>query len=197
MIPMVIGLAIFLGVHLLPTSPELRNGLVDRYGAAAYRVGFSVVSLVGFVLIVIGFHKLQMHPDKAGPLWDPPAWTHHIAHLLMLPALIFFVAANIPSRIRSTLKHPMLVSIKLWALAHLIAAGSSVAAVILFGSFLAYAVFDRISVKRRADATAPAAPSSLMGDFAAVGIGSALYALLLLGGHQWLIGVPVSRVSLF
>jgi len=196
MIPMVIGLGIFLGVHLLPTSPDLRGGLVNRYGEAAYKIGFALLSLVGFALIVVGFHKLQMHPEKAGPLWDPPGWTRHVAHLLMLPALIALVAAYIPSRIRSALKHPMLVAIKLWAFAHLIAAGSSVAALILFGAFLAYAVFDRISMKRRGGETAPAL-GSLMGDFAAIAIGSALYAALLLGGHQWLIGVPVSNVSLF
>ncbi len=197
MIPMVIGLGIFLGVHLLPTSPDLRQGLVNRYGATAYKIGFSLVSLVGFALIVVGFHKLQLHPEKAGPLWTPSAWTRHVAHLLMLPALIALVAAYIPSRIRAMLKHPMLVAIKLWALAHLIAAGSSVAALILFGAFLAYAVYDRISMKHRGSDTIPPAPASLMGDFAAIAIGSAIYAALLLGGHQWLIGVPVSNVSLF
>lgn len=197
MIPMIIGLALFFGVHLLPVSPDLRGGLISRYGSNAYRVGFALLSLAGLVLIVIGFHKLQLNPDKAGPLWNPPDWTRHVAHLLMLPALILLVAAYIPSRIRSTLKHPMLVAIKLWALAHLIAAGSSVAALILFGSFLAYAVFDRISLKRRAPGYAPVPPNSIMGDLAAIAIGSVLYAVLLLGGHQWLIGVPVSTVSVF
>jgi len=194
---MILGLGLFLGVHVLPTSPDLRNGLINRYGEMAYKIGFAVVSLVGLILVVVGFHKLQLHPEKAGPLWDPPGWTRHVAHLLMLPALIALAAAYIPSRIRSALKHPMLVSIKLWALAHLIAAGSSVAAVILFGAFLAYAVFDRISYKRRPDVSPPVAPASLMGDFAAIAIGSAVYAVLLLGGHQWLIGVPVSNISLF
>lgn len=197
MIPMIIGLAVFLGVHLVPASPDIRQGLVDRYGETPYKIGFALLSLVGFVLIVVGFHKLQLHPEKAGPLWDPPAWTRHIAHLLMLPALIALFAAYIPSRIRSTLKHPMLVAVKLWALAHLIAAGSSVAALILFGAFLAYAVFDRISLKARPGVRAPEPPTSLMGDFAAIAIGSAVYAALLLGGHQWLIGVPVSSVSFF
>ncbi len=197
MIPMVIGLALFFAVHLLPTSPDLRQGLVNRYGETAYKIGFSVVALVGLLLIIVGFHKLQLHPDKAGPLWDPPAWTQHVAHLLMLPALIALVAAYIPSRIRSFLKHPMLVAIKLWALAHLIAAGSSLAAVILFGSFLAYAVYDRVSMKHRDGDRAPEKPATLMGDVAAIAIGSALYAALLVGGHTWLIGVPVSSVSLF
>ncbi|MCH9764687.1 MAG: NnrU family protein [Alphaproteobacteria bacterium] len=198
MLPMVVGLAIFLGIHLLPASPELRQGLIGRYGEGAYKIGFALVSLVGFALIVIGFHKLQLHPEKAGPLWDPPTWTRSIAHLLMLPALICLAAANIPSKIKTTLKHPMLVSVKLWAFAHLIAAGSSVAAVLLFGSFLAYAVYDRISYKwREGSAELAAAPQSYAGDLAAIAIGSALYAALLLGGHTWLIGVPVSSISVF
>lgn len=197
MIPMVIGIAIFMGIHLLPTSPELRQGLIDRYGDTAYRIGFSLFALVGLALIVVGFHKLQLHPEKAGPLWTPPAWGKHVAHLLMLPAFIALVAANFPSHIRRILKHPMLVGIKLWALAHLIAAGSSVAALILFGSFLAYAVYDRISVKRRTGNSAPEAPKSLMGDFAAVAIGSLLYVVFMVGGHHWLIGVPISNFSLF
>lgn len=197
MLPMVLGLAIFFGVHLLPTSPDIRNGLVDRFGPATYRIGFSILSLIGFVLIVIGFHKLQLHPEKAGPLWDPPAWTRHIAHLLMLPALIALAAAFIPSRIRSGLKHPMLVAVKLWALAHLIAAGSSIAALILFGSFLLYAVYDRISVKHRPGEAPPPPPQNYLGDFAAVAVGSAVYVALLVGGHAWLIGVPISQLSYF
>lgn len=196
MIPMVLGLLIFFGAHLLPTSPELRQGLASRFGENGYRIAFAIVSLIGFALIVAGYHKLQLNPDKAGPLWDPPEWTRHIAHVLMLPALIALAAAYIPSKIRATLKHPMLVAIKLWALAHLIAAGSSVAAILLFGAFLAYAVFDRISVKKRGVAVAPA-PQSLVGDFAAIAIGSAAYAALLLGGHTWLIGVPASNLSMF
>lgn len=196
MIPMVLGVLVFFGAHLLPTSPELRQGLAARFGETGYRIGFAIISFIGLALIITGFHKLQLNPDKAGPLWDPPSWTRHIAHVLMLPALIALAAAYIPSKIRATLKHPMLVAIKLWALAHLIAAGSSLAAVILFGAFLAYAVYDRISVKKRGVSVA-AAPNSLLGDFAAIAIGSAAYAALLLGGHAWLIGVPASSLSMF
>ena len=79
MLIMLAGLAVLLGIHLLPTSPELRQGLLTRYGEAGYRIAFSIISLIGLVLIVIGFHKLQLNPEKAGPIWDPPGWTRHIA----------------------------------------------------------------------------------------------------------------------
>lgn len=197
MLPMVLGLIIFLGVHAVPTAPDVRQGLVTRYGETAYKIGFALLSLTGLVLIVIGFHKLQLHPEKAGPLWDPPTWTRHIAHLLMLPALIFLVSAYIPSHIGHKLRHPMLVAVKLWALAHLIAAGSSLAAVLLFGAFLAYAVYDRISLKHRRGEGPAGPPESYGGDVASIGIGSALFALLYVGGHQWLIGVPISNVTWF
>ena len=115
---------------------------------AATRRSFAVVSLIGFALIVLGFHKLQLHPGKNPQLWDPPMWTRHIALALMLPAMIALVAAYVPSHIHTMLKHPMLVAIKIWALAHLLANGD-LASLVLFGSFLAFAVYDRISVKRR------------------------------------------------
>jgi uncharacterized membrane protein len=139
---------------------------------------------------VLGFHKLQLHPGKNPVLWDPPVWTRHIAVALMLPAMILLVAAVIPSRIRTAVRHPMLIAIKTWALAHLLANGD-LAALLLFGSFLAFAVYDRISVKKRG-AQGPlgnATPSGPLNDVAVVVIGVALYAALLLGGHQWLIGV--------
>lgn len=190
MMMLVVGLIIFLGIHVLPTSPDIRDALKGRMGETAYKGLFSLVSLIGLVIIVFGYHKMQLNPGKNPLLWDPPTWTRHIAVLLMLPAMIFLVAAYIPSRIRTALKHPMLVAIKIWALAHLIANGD-VASLLLFGSFLAYAVYDRISVKKRG-ATGPLGPiiaTPAMNDFYAVGLGALLYAALLLGGHGWLFGV--------
>ncbi len=81
------------------------------------------MSLIGFVLIVLGFAKLQLHPGKDPQLWFPPLWTRHVAIALMLPAMIALVAAYVPSHIHTALKHPMLVAIKIWALAHLLANG--------------------------------------------------------------------------
>ncbi len=190
MMLLIVGLILFLGVHLLPTVPDVRTGLIARFGAGAYKAVFSILSLIGFAVIVMGYHKMQLHPGKNPVLWDPPLWTRHIALALMLPAMIFVVAANVPSRIRSAVKHPMLLAIKIWALAHLLANGD-LASLLLFGSFLAYAVYDRISVKNRG-ARGPlgdAAPTSAINDVIVIGVGAALYAALLLGLHQYLIGV--------
>jgi uncharacterized membrane protein len=180
---------VFFAVHLLPTSPEMRNGLAARFGDLGYKAVFSILSLIGFALIVIGYHKLQINPGKNVVLWDAPVWAQHITWLLMLPAMIFFVAAYIPSRIRTALKHPMLAAIKLWALSHLIANGD-LASLLLFGSFLAYGVYDRISVKRRG-AMGPlgASTGGIINDVLVVVIGAGLYWFLLTQGHQWLIGV--------
>lgn len=190
MMVLIVGLILFLGLHLLPTSPELRDGLKERVGEVPYRIIFSLLSIVGLVIIILGFHKLQLHPGKNPILWDPPVWTRHIAVGLMLPAMILLVAAVIPSRIRSAAKHPMLAAIKIWALAHLLANGD-LGGILLFGSFLAFAVYDRISVKRRGvrGPFGDASPASLLNDVIVVVLGIALYAALLFGGHQWLIGV--------
>ena len=199
MMLLIVGLIIFLGIHLLPTSPDVRDAFRERFGAGTYKAVFSIISLIGFAVIVLGYHKMQLHPGKNPVLWDPPVWTRHIALLLMLPSLVFLVAANVPSKIRSAVKHPLLLSIKIWALAHLLANGD-VASLLLFGSFLAYAVYDRISVKARG-ALGPLGAKQASGignDIAVVAVGVALYVALLMGGHAWLIGVePLPGVAWF
>jgi len=190
MMVLIVGLILFLGIHLLPTAPELRDGLKERIGDTPYKILFSLLSLAGLIVIILGFHKLQLHPGKNPILWEPPVWTRHIAVALMLPAMILLVASLIPSRIRTATRHPMLIAIKTWALAHLLANGD-LAALLMFGSFLAFAVYDRISVKKRG-ATGPlgnAKPAGAFNDVLVVVIGVGLYAALLFGGHQWLIGV--------
>jgi uncharacterized membrane protein len=145
------------------------------------------LSLLGFALIIIGYHKLQLLPGKNPQLWVPPTWTKHIAFTLMLPAMILLVATYIPSRIRTAAKHPMLLAIKIWALAHLIANGT-LGALVLFLSFLAFAVYDRISVKKRA-AAGPLGnrTGGIGGDITVLVVGTVLYAFMLLYGHQALI----------
>lgn len=190
MLPLVLGLLLFFAVHLVPTSPSLRDGLIERFGVPAYKIVFSVLSLIAFVLIVVGYHKLQVMPGKNPVLWDPPSWTRHIAFLLMLPAMIMLVAAFVPSRIRTALKHPMLAAIKTWALAHLIVNGD-LGSLVLFGSFLAFAVYDRISIKRRPASLPGSPPPGVINDVLVVVGGIALFALMLVWGHGALIGVPV------
>ncbi|MBN9247506.1 MAG: NnrU family protein [Hyphomicrobium sp.] len=194
MMVLIVGLILFLGVHLVPTQPELRDGLKTRIGEGPYKILFSLLSLAGLVVIVLGYHKLQLHPGKNPILWEPPVWTRHIAVALMLPAIILLVASLIPSRIRTATRNPLLIAIKIWALAHLLANGD-LGALLLFGSFLAFAVYDRISVKKRG-LLPPPAPASALNDVIVVVVGLALYAWLLLGGHQWLIGVaPIPQLS--
>jgi len=189
MLDLVLGLLIFLSLHLLPTQPAVRAGFVERFGENAYKGVFSVLSIVGFAIIVYGYHKLQMNPGKNPVLWDPPTWTKHISFLLMIPAMIAIVAAYVPSRIRDVLKHPMLVAIKIWALAHLIANGD-LGSLLLFGSFLAWGVYDRISLKYRTGGLGPLGDrkGTLTGDIVAVTGGLAAYAFMMLWGHQHLIG---------
>ncbi|HYD15790.1 MAG TPA: NnrU family protein [Hyphomicrobium sp.] len=191
MLPLTLGLLLFFAVHLVPTSPSLRQGLSDRFGESAYKIGFSILSLVAFVLIVLGYHKLQLMPGKNPVLWDPPSWTRHIAFLLMLPAMILLVAAFVPSRIRTAAKHPMLAAIKAWALSHLLVNGD-LGSLVLFGGFLAFAVYDRISMKRRpVTPSAATAPPAAINDVIVVVGGLALYAFMMIWGHGALIGVPL------
>ncbi|GAH13695.1 unnamed protein product, partial [marine sediment metagenome] len=121
-----------------------------------------MISLIGFVLIVIGYGKMQVLAGKNPQIWVPPAWTTHIVLPLMIVSMILLVAANVPSNIKRIVKHPMLLGIKIWAFAHLLANGD-LASMVLFGSFLAYAVFDRISVKRRVAPAGPLPTGGVMG----------------------------------
>lgn len=191
MLLLAVGLVLFLGIHVVPTSPDLRNGLVERFGANAYKVIFAVLSFAGLLLIIYGYHKLQVNPGKNVVFGEPPVWLNHVSWLLMLPAMIALVAAYVPSRIRTALKHPMLLAIKIWALAHLLV-NWDLASLLLFGSFLAYGVYDRISVKKRG-ALGPlgAKQGGLVGDLVVLGVGVGLYAFMLHAGHAWLIGVPL------
>lgn len=186
---MIAGLVLFLGIHLVTTRRELRGRLVASMGEGGYKIGFSLVSAAGLALIVWGFATYR----ATGwiDVWSPPRMMKHITEALMLPAVILVVASYIRGRIYATLKHPMLAGVKLWAFAHLLANGD-LGSIILFGSVLAWAVFDRISLKHRADAGAPPIPvDGVRNDVVAVVVGVVAY--LALGGlfHPYVIGVPV------
>jgi uncharacterized membrane protein len=188
---LLVGLGLFFVAHLVPTRPDLRARLVARFGAGRYSGLFSVVSLVALAMIVWGYGRMQGLARGNPQVWDPPAWSKHVTMLLMVPALILLVAAYVPSRIRNATGHPMLIAIMLWALGHLLANGD-LASLLLFGSFLAYAVYDRISVgQRHALGPLGEAKGGLPGDVAAIAGGLVLYALLLFWGHQKLTGVPL------
>lgn len=195
MLLLIVGLLVFFAAHLAPTQSALRASLVERFGEGPYKIAFAVLSAIGLALIVLGWSKLALHPGKNPVLWDPPLWTRHVAIALMLPAFVLLLAAYIPSRIRDAVRHPMLTAVKIWAFAHLLANGD-LASLLLFGSFLAYAVFDRISVKKRG-ALGPlgSRAGTLQGDLVAVGAGVAAYLAFLFWGHDLLIGASPLPVA--
>jgi uncharacterized membrane protein len=193
MTTLALGLALFMLLHLTPTVPSVRTSLRARLGSSGYTATFALLSLVGLALIVIGYGEARTLGRANPQLWVPPQWTKHIALTLMLPAMILLVAAYVPSRIRTLTKHPMLAAVKLWALAHLLVRGD-LASVLLFGSFLAYGIYDRISVERRA-ALGPLGTrtGTMNGDLIVLALGLAAYAFMLLWGHGALIGVKLLR----
>lgn len=185
MAALIIGLAIFLGAHSIAiVAPGFRAGAVARVGEGGWKALYSVVSAIGLVLILYGFHLARQSPAA---LYTPPGWTRYLTWALMLPVFPLLLAAYLPGRIRSAMKHPMLAAVKLWAFAHLLSNGM-LADVLLFGGFLAWAVLDRISLKRRTQA-APAAPAGRCNDLIAVVAGLALYALFIAWAHLRLFGV--------
>ncbi len=184
---LLLGIVIFLGVHLIPALPEIREQLIARFGRNLYRGLFSALAALGFVLIVWGFARAPFLQ-----VWSPPGWTRYVAMVLMLPVFVLLIAAYLPGKIKQTVKHPFLVAIKTWALAHLIANGD-LASIILFGSFLAYAVIDRVALKHRSATglvTVGEAPDSPRNDIIAVAGGLTFYVIFLIWLHPLLIGVP-------
>jgi len=149
MLWLVAGLVLFLGVHSVSVvAPGARDRWAARLGENPWKGIYSIVSLAGLVLIVLGYSAARQSPIV---LYTPLTALRHLSALLMLPVFILLIAAYVPGRIRRAAKHPMLAAVKFWALAHLLANGT-LADVLLFGGFLAWAVADRISVKRRAAA---------------------------------------------
>jgi uncharacterized membrane protein len=189
---MILGLVLFFGVHMLTTQRDLRARFIASMGEGGYKIFYSLVSLAGLALIAWGFagYRATGWID----VWNPPKMFKHIAVGLMLPAVIMVVASYIRGRIYTTLKHPMLTGVKLWAAAHLLANGD-LGSIILFGSFLAWAVFDRISLKHRPDAGAPPIPVGGPGnDLIAIAVGTVAYLALAFAFHPVVIGVPVIGV---
>ncbi len=189
---MILGLVLFLGVHIVTTQRGLRARLIASWGEGGYKAGYALVALLGLALIVWGFADYR----ATGwiDVWYPPKWIKHVTVALMLPAVILVVAAYIRGRIYTAVKHPMLAGVKLWALAHLLANGD-LGSIILFGSFLGWAVFDRISLKHRTDAGAPPIPVGGFGnDLIAVAVGIVAYLALGFVFHPVVIGVPVFGV---
>jgi uncharacterized membrane protein len=184
-IALVLGLVLFLGVHSVRiVADDWRSARVAAMGERRWKGAYTVVSLLGFALLVWGYAQARQQPVV---LWTPPLWTRHVAGLLMLVSLVMLVAAYVPGNaIKARLQHPMVLSVKVWALAHLLANGT-LADLLLFGAFLVWAVFDFRSARRR---PAPALrPSTAGATTATVVIGALAWAVFAFAAHAWLFGV--------
>lgn len=183
---LVIGLLMFLGVHSVAiVSPNGRDAVAAKIGERAWKGLYTVVSIVGFVLLVWGYGQARMHPIV---VYTPPVELRGVTALLLIPVFPLLLAPYFPGRIAAALKHPMLVATKLWAFAHLLSNGM-LADVLLFGGFLAWAVFDRISFKRRTQRPLKTLPQSKLNDVIAIVLGLVLYFAFFHYLHLRLIGV--------
>jgi uncharacterized membrane protein len=183
---LIAGLILFLGMHSIAIfASDWRDRTHAQMGDRPWKALYSVISIAGFVMLVWGYGAARLEPVV---LYSPPYWTRYVAAVLMLPVFPLLLAAYLPGRIKTAAKHPMLAAVKFWALAHLIANGM-LADVLLFGGFLAWAVADRISFKRRQQRPIRTAPAKPFNDAIAVVAGLALYALFMSYLHVRWIGV--------
>ena len=181
---LVAGLVLFTAIHLIPSAPRLRAALVERLGAKPYRGAFSAVALLSLAAVVWGFSG-----SPIDEVYAPPAWGHQASMILVPISLVLFAAAKLPTRIRALVRHPMLLGLLLWALAHLLSNGEA-RSVVLFGGFALFAAVEIVSaVARGKNPPAEPAPRTVM-DIAAV-IGGVIVAGLLAALHGTLFGEPV------
>jgi uncharacterized membrane protein len=188
MIYLLAGLIIFLGVHSVRVFADgWRSQVRDKLGIQAYRGIYAMLSLIGFALIVWGFGMARQTPVQ---LWMPPVGMRHLAALLTLIAFVLLASAYVPGNmIKARVHHPMVAGVKVWAFAHLLANGN-LAHVVLFGSFLTWAVLLFIASRKRdrRDRTVYAAGQA-GATGVAVAIGVASWVAFTLWLHGWLIGV--------
>ena len=185
---LVLGLIVFIGAHVFVTCRAQRAAVIARIGEGPYKVAIGLLSLVG--LILIGYAFAQYRAAGSPVLWNPPAWTRHVTVALMWFATVFVVASYARGNIYLKLKHPMLVGVKTWAVAHLISNGD-LGSIVLFVAILGWAVYDRITLKRRSDLGAPPIPvRGWQNDVIAVVVGTLLYLALGFWFHPYVVGVP-------
>lgn len=180
---LVSGLILFFGIHSLPMFASFRSSLETRLGEKRFKGIYSLISLAGFALILIGTSRAE-----TVAVFTPPAWAAIVANLAMPVAFCLLVAAFIPNNFRRVIRHPMLSGVFLWAIAHLVANGDLVS-ILLFGAFGAYSVIDIISVNRRT--AAPEVARQPLGmDVLVLAIGFAAFWMVR-NYHAALFGMPV------
>lgn len=188
MLWLILGLVLFLGPHSSRIFAEnWRQGHISRRGEKAWKGAYSLLSLVGFGLLVWGYGQARLNPV---PLWEPVLALRHLAALLTLVALVLVVAAYVPRNVfKARLGHPMVMGVKVWSLAHLLA-NHTLADVVLFGSFLAWSVlcFTAARKRDRLAGVVPQAPT-WSGTLISVAAGVVAWGVFVLWAHQALIGV--------
>ena len=189
MIYLIAGLIVFLGVHSVRiVAEDWRTSTIARVGANPWKGVYSLLSIAGFVLLVWGYGEAR---QQGVVLYEPPVFTRHIAGLLMLVSLVLLAAAYVPrNHIKAKLHHPMIIGVKVWAFAHLLANGR-LPDVVLFGAFLAWAIVDFIAARkrdRRLGTVYP--PGNMLQTLFTVVAGGIIWVVFVAGLHRWLIGVP-------
>jgi len=185
---LIAGLIVFLGVHSVRIFADgWRSTQIARMGPGPYKGLYSLASALGLALIVVGYGQAR---TASILLWDPPLWTRHLSALLMLFAFVLLVAAYVPrNHIKAAVRHPMVIGVKIWAAGHLLANGH-LEDLLLFGGFLAWAVFDFRAARQRDRRDGRIdARGTLAGDVATILVGAALWAVFARYLHAWLIGV--------
>ncbi len=182
---LLLGLALFLGVHSISIFAEdFRNRMAAK-SEIGWQAAYGLLSLAGILLIVRGYADARLEPTL---LYVTPTWLRHVAALLMLPVFVLFFAPYFPGRIKAVTKHPQLIAVKLWAVSHLLVNGM-LADVVLFSSFLAWAVVDRISMKHREPRGVPGLPQAGVNDVIVIVVGLGAYVGFAFWLHAAWIGV--------
>ena len=193
MTALILGLLLFLGLHSVRIVAEgWRGRTIARVGEGPWKGVYTLLSVAGLALIVWGFGQARADPTV---LWAPPVWTRHLAALLMLVSLVMLAAAYVPgNQLKARLHHPMVLGVKVWALAHLLA-NNTLADLLLFGGFLTWAVLNFRAARQRDRATGAVYAAGTPGATGvAVAAGVAAWAVLAFWAHGWLFGVrPFGR----
>ena len=185
---LIVGLVIFLGVHSVRIfADDWRTAQIAKVGPKVWKGSYALLSLIGFGLLIYGYGLARQSPMV---LFSTPAWTPHLAALLTLASFVLIAAAYVPqTRIKGRIRHPMVAGVALWALAHLLANGTS-ADVVLFGSVLVWAIFNygaALQRDRAASVVYAIGPASR--DIRAVLFGAITWVIFTFWLHEWLIGV--------
>lgn len=184
---LIAGLLVFVLIHLVPAAPTMRSGMVSRFGPGPYRGIFSVLSLLGLVLIVMGLRRAEFVP-----VYDPPAWGRTANYLLMLLAIYLFASNGVgsaPSSARYYSAHPLSWGIVVWSGGHLLANGDR-AHVVLFGTFFVYGIISIISGTMRGHKPSATQRPALLAELAFIGVVLVAYVALF-WGHRYFTGMPL------